>query len=208
MTVWIGCGDEFCPRTTPSRHSGSCDSSYPESTPHQPHAILQSMRLKSFEAIIRALNGAGVRYLIAGGLAVNAHGYLRFTKDIDLVLQLEEGNVRHAMKALQELGYKPTLPVSATDFADRDIRNHWVRDKGMTVFQLWSDRHRETAIDLFVEEPFAFDEEYASALVKPLYGKEEVRFVSLETLLRMKESAGRDQDLVDVRNLRAREKQK
>ncbi len=34
------------------------------------------MKLASFEAIVRSLNAAGVRYLIAGGLAVNAHGYL------------------------------------------------------------------------------------------------------------------------------------
>jgi len=35
------------------------------------------MKLTSFEAIVRALDEAGVRYLVAGGLAVNAHGYLR-----------------------------------------------------------------------------------------------------------------------------------
>ena len=46
------------------------------------------MKLASFEAITRSLNTAGVRYLIAGGLAVNAHGYLRFTKDADLVIVL------------------------------------------------------------------------------------------------------------------------
>lgn len=43
------------------------------------------MKLQSFEAVVGALNDAGVRYLIAGGLAVNAHGYLRFTHDVDLI---------------------------------------------------------------------------------------------------------------------------
>lgn len=47
-----------------------------------------TVKLESFESIVRALNDAGVRYLIAGGLAVNAHGYLRFTKDVDFVIQL------------------------------------------------------------------------------------------------------------------------
>ncbi|CUS36599.1 hypothetical protein [Candidatus Nitrospira nitrificans] len=46
------------------------------------------MKLTSFEAIVRALNDAGIRYLVVGGLAVNAHGYLRFTKDADFVIQL------------------------------------------------------------------------------------------------------------------------
>jgi hypothetical protein len=65
------------------------------------------MRLASVEAIVRALARGDVRYLIVGGLAVNAHGFLRFTKDIDkeavgreqdridaehLRLDLEEGN--------------------------------------------------------------------------------------------------------------------
>ena len=32
--------------------------------------------------------GAGVRYLVAGGRAVHAHGYLRFTRDVDLAVVL------------------------------------------------------------------------------------------------------------------------
>ena len=46
------------------------------------------MKLTSFEALATALEAAGVRYLVAGGLAVGAHGYLRFTKDVDIVIQL------------------------------------------------------------------------------------------------------------------------
>ena len=37
------------------------------------------MKLGSFDSLVHALDRAGVRYLVAGGLAVNAHGYLRFT---------------------------------------------------------------------------------------------------------------------------------
>jgi len=38
------------------------------------------VKLASLEAIVSALNSAGVRYLVAGGLAVNAHGYIRHTR--------------------------------------------------------------------------------------------------------------------------------
>jgi len=38
----------------------------------------------------------------------------------------------------------------------------------MQVLQLWCDAHRETPIDIFVTEPFPFDDEYNCALVKPL----------------------------------------
>lgn len=159
------------------------------------------MKLVSFEAIVRALQQREVRYLIAGGLAVNAHGYLRFTKDVDLVLQLVSENILRAFDALSPLGYKPLLPVAASQFADTATREGWVRDKHMMVFQLWSDHHRETPIDVFAAEPFDFDVEYTNALIKPLYGVVAVRFVRLPTLIAMKQNAGRQQDLLDLEHL-------
>jgi acyl-CoA synthetase (AMP-forming)/AMP-acid ligase II len=162
------------------------------------------MRLRSFEAVATALEAAAVRYLVAGGLAVNAHGYLRFTKDVDVVIQLEPDNLRRALAAVAALGYRPAVPVPVESFLDPDQRAAWVRDKGMQVFQLWSDEHPETSIDVFVTEPFDFDAEYRVALVKPLRDDLPVRFVSLPTLIRMKELAGRAQDRLDVEQLRLR----
>ena len=162
------------------------------------------MKLASFEAIVRALADAEVRYLVAGGLAVGAHGYLRYTKDVDLVLQLEPANVVRAFEALKALGYRPIVPVTGAEFADEETREGWIRDKGMQVLQLWSRSHPETPIDLFVREPFAFDEEYDRALVKPLHAEIPVRFVSIPTLIRMKEAANREQDRIDVEHLRLR----
>lgn len=75
------------------------------------------MRLAGFETTVRALNDAGVRHLVAGGLAVNAHGYLRFTKDIDVVIQLIPDNVTRAFAPLSTLGYTPVAPVTAEQLA-------------------------------------------------------------------------------------------
>jgi hypothetical protein len=159
------------------------------------------MKLASFDALIRALDTAGVRYLVAGGFAVNAHGYLRFTRDVDLVVQLLPENVLAAFAALGDIGYRPLVPVAAADFADPAKRGEWIRDKGMTVLNFWSERHRDTPVDVFVTEPFPFDEEYGRALVKPL-GTVAVRFVSIPSLIRMKEIAGRPQDRIDIEYLR------
>ena len=74
----------------------------------------------------------------------------------------------------------------------------------MQVLQFWSDAHRETSVDVFVTEPFNFDAEYASALLSPLNDRITVRFVSLPTLIRMKEEADRPQDRVDIEQLRGR----
>jgi len=159
------------------------------------------MKLGSFDTLVRALDKAAVRYLVAGGLAVNAHGYLRFTRDVDLVLQLAPGNIVAAFRALERIGYRPIVPVTASDLADAAKRTAWNRDKGMTVLNFWCDAHPDTPVDVFATEPFDFDEEYARALVKPL-GSVAVRFVSIPSLIRMKELAGRPQDKIDIEYLR------
>ena len=161
------------------------------------------MKLASFDALVKALDDAHVRYLVAGGLAVNAHGLLRFTKDVDLVIQLAPDNIERAFTALGVLGFRPIVPVTASQLADRATREVWIREKGMRVLQFWSDGHPETPVDVFVAEPFEFDEEYRRALIKPL-GLLEVRFVSIPTLIRMKEAADRPQDRIDVDHLRKR----
>ena len=161
------------------------------------------MKLASFEAIVAALEAAGVRYLVAGGLAVNAYGYLRFTKDVDVVVQLVPENIERAFSALSGLGYRPIVPITAEQFADAALREGWIREKGMQVLQFWSDAHRETPIDVFVREPFAFEQEYEGSVLKPL-GTLPVRFVSIEALIRMKEQAGRTQDRIDVEYMRMR----
>ena len=37
------------------------------------------------EPLLRALHDAGVRHIIIGGFAVNAHGVIRPSKDLDIV---------------------------------------------------------------------------------------------------------------------------
>ena len=160
------------------------------------------MRVASVEAITTELERAGVRYLVAGGLAVTAHGYLRLTNDVDLVISLDPANVQGAFRALASLGYRPAVPVRADEFADRVIREAWIRDKGMHVLQFWSDKHRETPVDVFVTEPFPFDEEYTAAYTGELAPGVIARFVRLKTLIRMKEAAARPRDLDDVQHLR------
>jgi len=163
------------------------------------------VKLTSFEALAAALESTGVRYLVAGGLAVGAHGYLRFTKDVDIVIQLIPDNIERTFSALASLGYKPIVPITMKQFSNAELRASWIRDKGMQVLQFWSDAHRETSVDVFVTEPFSFEEEYARALVKPLHDRLAIRFVSLPTLIRMKEEAGRPQDRTDIEQLRAQQ---
>lgn len=159
------------------------------------------MTLDSLETVFSALNAAGVRYLVAGGLAVNAHGYPRATHDVDLVVQLTEKNLEAAISSLQSLGYVPRAPVNAMDFARPSQREAWIHEKNMVVFAMTSHQHFAAPIDIFVSEPFNFDQEYEQALVGELAPKLPIRFVSLETLIEMKKTAKRAKDLDDIEHL-------
>jgi hypothetical protein len=72
----------------------------------------------------------------------------------------------------------------------------------MTVLTFDSDPHRDTPVDVFVTEPFIFDEEYRHALVLDIGTGRSVHVVRLATLLRMKDEAGRPQDVADAAELR------
>jgi len=162
--------------------------------------------------ILQALNDAGVRALVVGGLAVNAHGYLRFTNDADLAVELVPENIVRAFAALASLGYQPRVPITATQFADPALRASWIRDKGMKVLQFASDAHRETPIDVFVIEPFDFAQEYRRALSGlveiPKQAPILARYVAIPALIAMKEAVGRPQDLDDIQHLRWIEEEK
>jgi len=159
------------------------------------------MKLESLTAILGALNRAGVRFLVAGGVAVNLHGYSRLTQDLDLVVGLSRDNALAAMRALSELGYKPQVPVPIDSFADPEQRRDWVENRHMQVFSLTSDLHPETTVDVFVTEPFAFDEEYPRADRYELAPGIEIPVVSPETLITMKQRADRDRDRDDIQHL-------
>lgn len=160
------------------------------------------MKLVAFETVAKSLDTARVRYLVAGGLAVNAHGYIRFTADIDMVVALDADNIVRAFKALSEIGYTPSVPITAEMFAKPEQRHQWMKEKGMQVLNFHSNAHPGTSVDVFVHEPFDFAQEYAAAMQGELLPDITVRFVSIPTLIRMKQVAGRARDLDDIEHLR------
>ncbi|HSS48238.1 MAG TPA: DUF6036 family nucleotidyltransferase [Thermoanaerobaculia bacterium] len=149
------------------------------------------------EWILTALEGANVRYLVVGGVAVVLHGYLRTTLDLDLVLHLDRENLERALTTFESLGFAPQAPVPLRSFADPRTRETWFHEKNMTVFSLWHAAHPGFAVDLFVQEPFDFEVVYRRALRVPLAGVE-ATVISRGDLVEMKRAAGRVQDLEDV----------
>jgi len=156
--------------------------------------------MSDFERIIGKLGEANVRYLIVGGVAVVLHGYQRLTADLDLIVALDEDNLRATMKALGDLGFRPRAPVNMLDFVDAAVRQTWISEKGLTVFSLWSEQHPSTEIDIFAEYPIDFDGAYSRS-VTALIGHHSIHFASIDDLVTMKRAAGRPKDLLDIEEL-------
>ncbi|MGE3579167.1 MAG: hypothetical protein AB7I25_11975 [Vicinamibacterales bacterium] len=161
------------------------------------------MERGSVTTIVQALNGAEVRYLIAGGLAVAAHGYVRFTADVDLLIALDADNVARALRVFEGLGYRPRVPVALQAFADPAQRAAWVRDRHMTVFSLFSPNHAATEIDVFVEAPVDFEAAWVARASMEVAPGVLAAFVGRADLLAMKRKAGRPLDLTDIDALEA-----
>lgn len=83
------------------------------------------------------------------------------------------------------------------------MRQQGVSSKNMMVFSLWSP-HSELEVDLFVQEPFDF-QDVASRSLRVELGHSTATVIGLADLLRLKRAAGRTQDLADIEALEALE---
>ena len=153
--------------------------------------------VRRFEPVFRALNGAGVRYLVVGGVAVVLHGHLRTTADLDLVVDLEPDNVTRALGALERAGFRPRAPVPLESFADPERRRRWVETGNLQVFSLWNEDLPGFEVDLFAREPLEFEGAWERRVEVPLETTT-APVVCLKDLLALKRASGRPVDLDDV----------
>ena len=158
-----------------------------------------------FIPVFKALNDAGVRYVVVGGLAVVLHGHPRLTVDVDLVVDLERDQAMRAIDVLVAMGLRARVPVDPRDFADPSVRQGWIRDRGMQVFSMFDPSNPMRVIDLFVNHPVPFEALWSRSEELAL-DDTTVRVASIPDLIHLKRLAGRPQDLADIGQLEAIQK--
>ncbi len=68
--------------------------------------------------VLRALDAESVSYVLFGGQAVNAHGIIRFTGDIDLFVNPDPDNIERLRRALRRVWNDPEIDdIRAEDLA-------------------------------------------------------------------------------------------
>ena len=141
---------------------------------------------KDFREFIELLNAKGVKYLVVGGYAVALHGYPRYTKDIDIWIELAPENASRLVRSLEQFGFG-SLGLKEQDFLDAD-----------TIIQLGYPPRR---IDLLTTLPGVdFDQCFAERVVVD-FDELPVNFIDLENLKKNKLATGRAQDIADIENL-------
>ena len=142
-----------------------------------------------FKEFLQLLNSHRVRYLIVGGYAVAYHGHPRYTKDLDIWLEVSKANAKRMVAVLRDFGFE-SLGLTVDAFLEPDH-----------VIQLGNPPLR---IDLLIGlRTLSFRKCFAAREVCVIDGIS-VSFIDLGGLLQSNRDAGRAQDLADVERLSLR----
>ncbi|QJW90553.1 hypothetical protein HNV11_14775 [Spirosoma taeanense] len=136
--------------------------------------------------LIRLFNEEGVEYVVLGGHAVIAHGYLRTTGDIDIFVRPSNENATCLLRALERYGYT-NGEFEHADFTQVPNYLSFSRHDG------WIDLMTFTL-------GVTFEECYQNRVVLTVQTIP-VSFISLPDLIRNKQATGRLQDQRDLENL-------
>jgi hypothetical protein len=152
--------------------------------------------------LLRALHERGIEHIVVGGFAVNAHGFIRVTKDLDIVPSPAVGNLEKLAEMLRDLDARildtedftqEEMPADPTRTTDLEMGGNFcvLTDLGRLDVMQWL-----SGVDT--------DDLYGQLDPDTVEGSVDgipVRVCSLEHLRAMKRAAGRPQDLEDLRRL-------
>jgi len=154
-----------------------------------------------YREIFQALADVEIQYLIVGGVAVNLHGYRRFTGDIDILLALDERNLVAMTDVMHRLGYIERLPVALQALSDEKQVREWLSEKNMTAYSFLSGDHHRINIDVLAGASLSFSDYASRKVTIDLEKGLKVPVIALDDLLAMKREANRSQDLLDIEML-------
>lgn len=151
--------------------------------------------------LFQNLEVAKIRYMLVGGLAMNLYGVPRSTMDVDIVLAMDQDNLRAFLDMAKQMNMKPVAPVSIGNFLNPVVRKSWVKDKNMVAFGLRPADPSAPTVGVLIDPPL--DIEAALKRVNPQnVGGCQVLLASVEDLISLKEKTGRIQDRADIEHLK------
>ena len=150
------------------------------------------------DEILRRLVDAGVRFVVVGGLAAQAHGSNSLTSDLDICYARDSDNLRALAEVLADIvAVRRGLPIDAPRTPPLDART--LRAGGrFTLSTRFGD------FDLLADPDPGLDFETLRASAVPaMTAGVQVLAAGLDDLMAMKRAAGRPKDRVELEILGA-----
>lgn len=151
---------------------------------------MAEQRQPDVERIFAALDAHGVEYVVVGGIAVQVHGHVRMTNDLDLIPSPTPANLKRLAEALNDLQARILNPGS----------EHLQIDARMLPrATLWQLSTPDGDIDVLHDAPGAapFPQLRRRALMIAL-GDLTIPIADRDDLIKMKQASGRPTDLADI----------
>ncbi len=144
---------------------------------------------EEIQRFISLLNNRKVKYLLVGGFAVNYHGYIRTTGDLDLWWNPTHENFERLLLAINDFGFDCT-----------DIERLKKYDSVKSLIRLPLSDNFDIELLSIIDGKFSFDEAYHSAedsFIKDL----PIKVIDYIHLVQNKLGAHRPKDLHDIAEL-------
>jgi predicted nucleotidyltransferase len=149
--------------------------------------------------IFEELDREGVEFLVIGGVAVGFHGFVRATKDVDIVPSPEPENLDRLAGALVRLDAQIE---GAEEFKDEELPSP-LDAEALALGGNWVLCTRLGRFDVmqWIGDDSLWEKHSPTAIEAEIDGLT-IKFASYESLVALKEHAGRPQDLIDLQRLR------
>lgn len=152
-----------------------------------------------YEEVLREFQKQKVKYVLVGGIAINLLGSMRSTADLDILAEMSDDNLKKIVNILKGCGYRVKQPVDPMKFAEKNVREDWIKNKHMKAFNFYKkDELKE--VDIVIESPVSFEEAAKSCRRIKIDGVV-LPVISITKLIKMKKDTGRTIDKLDIEEL-------
>jgi len=146
------------------------------------------------DRVVKSLSQHRVKYALVGGYAVALHGAVRGTVDIDFIIALNQRSYRQTEKALNSIGLKSRLPISADDVFN--FREEYIKKRNLVAWSFVNPDDPLEIVDIIITK----NVKQMKSVIKIVNGTK-IKIVAIDDLIKMKRKSGRKQDIEDIRAL-------